>query len=197
MWPAVSVLQISGKPGSKLWRQTAAFLSMFPASSCQVALIALQPSSIPLPGSKVDPIWVTLGLSQPLDNGPWASSGTLFSIHLMHGFKIHHPGASCFTGWETVSVLQALVCWEMLKNCPYFTPRRTVLWFVTELCFSHRKQYHHSSSGDYHCYKSYSEASPFLLPSLRVPRSSYWRAHSTPSASQLRQLGNGLHITIA
>lgn len=125
-------------------------------------MIALQPSSFPLPSSKIDPIQVTPGLSQPLDNGPWASSSTLFSIHLMHGFKILRPGASWFTAWETLSVLQALVCWEMLKNCPYLIPGRTALWFITELCFSHRKQYHHSSSGDYHCYSHI----------LRLPHSS-------------------------
>lgn len=147
-------------------------------------MIALQPSSFPLPSSKIDPIRVTPGLSQPLDNGPWASSSTLFSIHLMHGFKILRPGASWFTAWETFSVLQALVCWEMLKNCPYLIPGRTALWFITELCFSHRKQYHHSSSGDYPCYKSYSEASPFLLPSSRVPWSSYWFAHPPPCTTR-------------
>ena len=82
----------------------------------------------------------------------------------MHGFKIHRPGTSYFTCWETFSVLQALVCWEMLENCPYLPSGRTALWFIRELCFSHRKKCHHSSSGDYHCYKSYSEASPFLPP---------------------------------
>ena len=150
MWSAASVFQTSGKPRSKSWSKQ---LLSCPCSQHPVARLPyIQPSSFPLPSSKIDPIRVNSGLSQPLDNGPeplLALSSQSISGMALRSIALEHHASPA----EKLSVsCKHWLCWEMLKNCPYLPSGRTALWFIRVLCFSHRKKYHHSSSGDYHCY---------------------------------------------